>query len=388
MDSLHEHSDAEMPSNGHHDSDEQQSYRPPRRRIIRSVFRVQPEEPYPAADDQRRFFPPEPTEQRRQPPWDYHQSSEWQPSRSRYSGERTPRRWGGRSTDRDRPRRSRFRRRIPFIEPADRNRLTPRPTTIVRALVRLLYCSRKLAKQAIKEHVVTVNDRIVREPIYTVRLLYDTVRVDGLLLHHTPRNIYIIINKPRHYAGSREPNSRHVFNFLMKKRGWYIPLGPLSKSVGGLVIVTNDAEQRVPGKSLFDLMEKEYHIKVHKNPAKRTLTKIAEELQERDPANQESVRVELLRKTKRYAWLSVVATKVTPHDLYRIFKEAGLEVIAMDRYRIGTITHDGIAPGSWRRLSQVELTKIFPESVPAATIEQLATDEPWHALYQRWFKST
>jgi pseudouridine synthase len=386
MDHLYE-SDAEMPENGHHQSEDQPTYRPPRRRIVRSVVSVNPYESSPSADDQRRFFPPEPGDRWRSSPWDYRQpyGSGYGPAR-RGRGDRPYRRERG--FNRDRGGRGRFRRRIPYIEPADRNRLTARPTTIVRALVRLLYCSRKLAKQAIKDHVVTVNDRIVREPMYTVRLLHDAVRVDGLLLHHTPRNIYIVLNKPRHCAGSREPNSRHVFNFLMKKRGWFIPIGPLAKSVGGLVVVTNDAEQRVPGKSLFDLMEKEYHVKVHKAPTKRTLNTITAQLQALDPANDSVVRVELLRKTKRYAWLSIVVVGPSPRDIYRVLKEAELEVIAMDRYRIGTITFDGIAPGSWRRLSQLELSTIFPASVPASVIEPLANEEPWNALYQRWYKST
>lgn len=393
MDQLQEHNEADMPENGHQQPEEASGYRPPRRRIIRSVLSVNPDDPSPlSADDQRRFFPPERGERWRSSPWDYRQpyesgyrGSSYQPARPP-RGERFYRHERGVGLER-RPYR-RFRRRIPFIEPADRNRITARPTTIVRALVRLLYCSRKLAKRAIGEHVVTVNDRIVREPIYTVRLLYDTVRVDGLLLHHTPRNLYIVLNKPRRYAGCREPNSRHVFNFLMKKRGWYIPLGPLVKSVGGLVVVTNDPEQRVPGKSLFDLMEKEYHAKVHKTPTKRALNKITADLEALDPANSGIVRVELLRKTKRYAWISIVVLKASPHDIYRILKEAELEVIAMDRYRIGTITADGIPPGSWRRLTQLELTKIFPESVPASTLEPLTSDQTWHALYQRWYKST
>lgn len=390
MENLQDYNDADMPSNGHEGAEDQPAYRPPRRRILRSVLSVDPNQPpQPSADDQRRFFPPEQSERGNRSPWDYRQPPMRQYDRP-YGAARRPFRDRGirrdRTPDFDRRGRGRFRRRIPYIDPADRNRLTPRPTTIVRALVRLLYCSRKLAKRAISEHVVTVNDRIVREPIYTVRLLYDTVRVDGLLLHHTPHNIYIIINKPRRHAGCREPNTRHVFNFLMKKRDWYIPIGPLGKSVGGLVVVTNDPEQRVPGKSLFDLMEKEYHVKVHKAPTKRTLTTIAAELEALDPANDGVVRVELLRKTKRYAWLSIVVIKAGVHDLFRILKGAGLEVIAMDRYRIGTITLDGLSPGSWRRLTQMELAKIFPAAVPPAVIEPLAEQEPWHALYNRWYR--
>lgn len=371
-------SNSAEPANGH--SSEEPAYRPPRRRIIRSVIgSVQPTEPStPPADDQRRFFPPA------RPSWHEQTSGERSYGRTYHAGYgRRFRPYGTGQEGRG------FRqRRLPYIEPADRNRLTTRPTTIVRALVRLLYCSRKLAKRVITEHVVTVNDRIVREPTYMVRLLRDTVRVDGLLLHPTPRNLYIVINKPRRSAGCREPNSRHVFNFLMKKRGWYIPIGPLVKSVGGLVVVTNDPEQRVPGKSLFDLMEKEYHVKVHKAPSKRTLSQIAEALEALHPENSGVVRVELLRKTKRYAWLSIVLVKASVHDIFRILKNAELEVIAMDRYRIGTITLDGLGPGSWRRLTQVELEKIFPASVPEHIIQPLATEEPWRALYQRWYKST
>jgi hypothetical protein len=59
----------------------------------------------------------------------------------------------------------------------------------------------------------------------------------------------------------------------------------------------------------------------------------------------------------------------------------------MDRYRIGTLTIDGLGPGSWRRLTQVELAKFFPSAVPESVIAPLAEQEPWGALYNRWYRS-
>lgn len=74
MENLQDYNDADMPSNGHEGSDDQPAYRPPRRRILRSVLSVDPNQPpQPSADDQRRFFPPEQPERWNRSPWDYRQ---------------------------------------------------------------------------------------------------------------------------------------------------------------------------------------------------------------------------------------------------------------------------------------------------------------------------
>ena len=300
------------------------------------------------------------------------------------------------------PRRMRSRYRDSY----ERNERTPRPparqrpTNVTKALVRLLYASRGFALKIIKQGEVTVNDRPVRNVNAPVRLLNDEVRVRGNLLAHSPRGIYIAMNKPKKFAGARDPDSRHIMNLISKKSGWSIPLGPLAKSASGIVILTNDPEQRNLNNNVFALMEKEYCAKIRlpeKELTDEQLKSIAASLENTTHENGEGVRVQVAQVNTRSMWLSITVRRAKYHDITKSLHNAGLHILAMERRRIGSISVDDLPAGSWRRLSVEEVQEVITQSVQKEEIQELVSTEvtapdeektTWRTLYQRWFKST
>ena len=245
-----------------------------------------------------------------------------------------------------------------------------------------------------------MNDRPVHNVNAPVRLLSDEVRVDGHLLAHNPRGIYIAMNKPRKFAGSREPDSRHIMNLISKKSGWSIPCGPLAKSAGGIIVLTNDPDQSDPDNNVFALMEKEYHIKVCRpendisNEQLQTLTKHLESLQSQ---NVDNVRVTIVRSNVRSVWLGITVRRIRYRDITSALHSAGFNVLAVERHRIGSISTNNLSAGSWRRLSSEELHEVITESVRKEEMQERVLEEIptqiedkniWRTLYQRWFKST
>lgn len=271
---------------------------------------------------------------------------------------------------------------------------------MTKALVRLLYASRGFALKIIKQGSVTVNDRPARHVNAPVRILQDEVRVDGHVLAHNPRSIYIAMNKPKKFAGAREPESRHIMNLISKKSGWSIPLGPLAKSASGIIILTNDPEQRDVNDNVFALMDKEYHVKVtapERELTESVLESIAQAVEGAHEENKDGVSVRIAQVNRRSIWLSITVRKTKYHEITKALHAAGLHILAVERRRIGSISVENLPAGSWRRLSSEEMQEIISGSVRHDEIEELVTEEvdspheektTWRTLYQRWFKST
>ncbi|MBL7973558.1 MAG: hypothetical protein JNJ85_01510 [Candidatus Kapabacteria bacterium] len=274
-----------------------------------------------------------------------------------------------------------------------------RPTTLIKALVRLVYGSRGVSMNALHDSLVTVNDILTTSPNKSVRILQDIIKVNGVFLMHNPRNIYIVLNKPKKIAGSREYQSRNIMNLMVKKRGWHIPCGPLAKSCSGIVVLTNDPEQRHAEHNMFALMEKEYWFKVHKKVLKKDLEVITKAVRELHPENKEIAKAELAQKNTRNSWISITVRHARIHDMNRILKQNGFEILATERRRIGSLSVTDLPSGSWRRLDEDELQIIFTDSVKIQQVEERVGEERteeastteqtgvWQKLFQRWFKS-
>jgi pseudouridine synthase len=266
-----------------------------------------------------------------------------------------------------------------------------RPTTLIKALVRLHYASRQFTLDAIKNNHVTINDVLANKPNMAVKILQDIVKVDDVFMMHNPRNVYIVMNKPRKFAGAPEDDSRHIFSLLSKKHGWYVPCGPLAKSASGIVVLTNDPEQRHPVSNLFALMEKEYWFKVNKVVTKKDLSGIESKVQLLHQDNIGQVVVDIGQINKRNSWVKVVLKSGRVTDLCSILNSSGLQILAIERKRLGSLSVDELPSGSWRRLTDEDIQSLITNSVSEKQLHSLqdsveSNASVWYRLYQRWFK--
>jgi 23S rRNA pseudouridine2605 synthase len=264
----------------------------------------------------------------------------------------------------------------------------PNPMSLARALTRLKYASHSVALRLIREGRVQVNDLTVLEPNVRVLVHKDRIVADGVELVFPPVQVYtVIFHKPPHVAASKELGMPTVYDYLPKKRGGYFPCGRLTKAADGLVIFSTDPLYRNPERSPLSLLEKEYHIKVHRHVKKRELEALTEELRRMSQYNEEA-RAELLRENSRTCWIRIVARQLPLHLLHRLLKEQGLEILHLHRYRLGHLTSEELPVGGWRRLHPEELQQL-EQSIPAATERTSsppAKAPAWQQLYQRIFQ--
>lgn len=256
--------------------------------------------------------------------------------------------------------------------------------TLARALTRLKYASHAAALDIIREGRVQVNGIRVLEPNTQVLIHRDTIVADGIELVFPPVERYtVVFHKPRRVAASKELGVPTVYEYLPKRKGGYFPCGRLTKFASGVVIFSTDPVYRNPERSPLSLVEKEYHVKVHRHVKERELKELTEELRRMSQYNTEA-RVELLRENSRNCWLRIVARQLPLSFLHRLLKNAKLEILHLHRYRLGFLTSDELPVGAWRRLRAEELARLEEEQ--PKTPQAVAQPPVWQQFYQRWFQ--
>ncbi|MCS6809542.1 MAG: hypothetical protein RML40_12055, partial [Bacteroidota bacterium] len=229
------------------------------------------------------------------------------------------------------------------------------------------FACRKIAVDYIRNARVQVNGVIAQDPNTRVSYKRDVVKVDAMELHRNRPNTYLLINKPVKVPGSREAHTFTIHSMIHDTEKWFFPLGRLRKSASGLTILTNDPIHKPPGSTIFDRVEKEYRIKVHRQVKRTELTAITKALKELHVSNTEVLKVEIIQKNARNCWIAVTLYYGALSDILTILKNIGLEPLSMQRYRIGGLTADYITPGSWKQLNTVELSQLLGVSYSDAS---------------------
>ncbi|MFN3135990.1 MAG: pseudouridine synthase, partial [Candidatus Kryptonium sp.] len=112
--------------------------------------------------------------------------------------------------------------------------------SLERALSKLGYMSRTIARKIITQGKVSVNSKIITNPSFRVDLKRDKIAVDGKQLKQKEK-IYIVLNKPKGVVTTRrdELNRKTIYD-IVKLNTWIAPVGRLDKNTSGLLLLTND----------------------------------------------------------------------------------------------------------------------------------------------------
>jgi 23S rRNA pseudouridine2605 synthase len=103
--------------------------------------------------------------------------------------------------------------------------------------------SRRQAEEVIKEGRVTVDGVVEKRPFRRVKLIVETVRLDGKYVALQKKHVYFAFNKPSGCISShRDPKGRKsIYDFLPKDRHLF-SVGRLDYNTSGLMLITSDGE--------------------------------------------------------------------------------------------------------------------------------------------------
>lgn len=221
--------------------------------------------------------------------------------------------------------------------------------------------SRKEVGKLIKSGIVRVNLNVIKSQDYKIDPTIDEIFVEGKKIEFK-RHIYIMMNKPQGViSASNDKSVKTVIDLLhdkLKRKGLF-PAGRLDKDTTGLLIITDDGDfahrMLSPKKSIYKIYEARLDSKIGDKEIKAFKDGVI--------LNNDIVCLPAGLKILEDSDNPVVEVKICEgkfHQVKRMFKSVGANVISLKRKQIGGLVLDpNLKPGNSRELLKDEIDIIF-----------------------------
>ncbi len=218
--------------------------------------------------------------------------------------------------------------------------------------------SRRKAAELIKQGLVTVNEKVIKEPGYRVKQ-DDIVKARGEIIEHE-KLVYILLNKPNNYitSVSDERGRKTVIDLLgetVQERVY--PVGRLDRATTGLLVLTNDGTFAQKLAHPKYEVKKTYHVVLDRPLAFVDIKKIkAGVVLEDGKARVDDIFL-FPDKPKNIVRLSLHSGK--NRIIRRIFEHLGYKVVKLDRTGYAGLTKKDLLVGHWRFLMPGEIKRLL-----------------------------
>lgn len=219
------------------------------------------------------------------------------------------------------------------------------------------YGSRKEVRQLLKNGAIRVNGEAVSKPGTQIQVETDEVTIMGEVIQYRPY-IYILLYKPQGVISATEDNrDQTVIDLLSDEFRHYepFPVGRLDKDTEGFLLITND------GKLAHNLLAPKKEVpKTYYAHVQGIVTDADKEAfaagvtlddgYETKPGDLRIITSDLVSE------IELTITEGKFHQVKRMFKAVGKEVIYLKRLSMGPLTLDPqLALGEYRELTDEEL---------------------------------
>lgn len=217
--------------------------------------------------------------------------------------------------------------------------------------------SRKEAARLIAAGEVRVNGETVRSPSQKINMQTDEIFISGELFC-LKKHIYLMLNKPKGVVSvSSSKADKTVVDLVPPhfQRSGLFPAGRLDKDTTGFVLITDDGAFAHDILSPKKHIDKTYFVTLAK-PLAQTDTEILESgLQLKDGTVFLPSKIKLISGNS----CEITICEGKYHQIKRMFKAVGNEVVELHRIQMGRLPLDEALPqGACRELTEAELLKI------------------------------
>jgi len=213
--------------------------------------------------------------------------------------------------------------------------------------------SRREAEKLIINGCVSVNG-IKAQLGQSADIDLDEIKVNGIILSHVPKLLYIMLNKPRGYITTvSDDRGRKTVMDLVSELGERIyPVGRLDMESEGLLLMTNDGNfaNIVAHPSREKL--KTYEVKVRGNVSDAIA--VLKKPMTVDTHLVHAGNVKLIKQTSKDAILEISIGEGRNRQIRKMCKNVKLEVLSLKRISIDSVKLGSLKPGKWRHLTDSE----------------------------------
>lgn len=188
----------------------------------------------------------------------------------------------------------------------------------------------------------------------------DKVELDGSIVPLRSELVYLLVNKPEGIVTTADdPEGRPTIMDLVDdqtERLW--PVGRLDIGSEGALIVTND------GDLTMRLTHPRYHVprtylaQVEGSVGRRALDRLARGV-ELDDGMTAPARVQVVERVPRGSLVEITIHEGRNRQVRRMFDEVGHPVRRLVRRAIGPLELGRLKPGTYRKLSPVEVQALY-----------------------------
>ncbi len=215
--------------------------------------------------------------------------------------------------------------------------------------------TRKEVKELIAKKVVFVDNILIRNANMHIE---DTsiVIINGKIVTYK-EFYYVLLNKPTGYISATEDNfHKIVLDLVPQYKAFNLaPVGRLDIDTTGVLLLTNNGKLAHFLISPNHHVEKEYAVHVNHDLTKNLIEEFSQGVILED--GYKCLPAKLVILDKNNAKITINEGKY--HQVKRMFKMFGYEVLELERIRFDSLTTENIERGSCRELSDVEINTIL-----------------------------
>jgi 23S rRNA pseudouridine2605 synthase len=215
--------------------------------------------------------------------------------------------------------------------------------------------SRRACEEIIFAGRVQVNGQVCLTP-QTMVGPQDLILVDGEKIKAKEQKVYYMLNKPIGYlcTNAKHRDEKIVMDLFKDVNYRLFTVGRLDKDTSGLILVTNDGHFANQVIHPSHNIQKEYLVKTDHEVSDDHLKVIS------SGTLVEGCFVKPLRVTKvRRGTLKVVIMEGKKREVRLLMEAAGLQVLELQRIRLGSLVLGSLPSGAFKELSDREKQLIF-----------------------------
>jgi pseudouridine synthase len=222
-----------------------------------------------------------------------------------------------------------------------------------RALSKLGLASRREAQRLVRAGAVTVNGRVVTDPLAPAVPERDAIVVNGEVPAARPWRT-IAFHKPRGAVTTRrDPDGRPtVFDLLGDTGEGLVAVGRLDLATTGLLLLTTDTQLAERLTNPANGLVRRYVVTVRGRVSDDDLETLGRGVDGMHPAS-----IAIRKRSNRETHLIVELTEGKNREVRRLFAAIGCEVTRLLRVAYGPIELGTLQPGQWRDVSAAEFSR-------------------------------